>query len=227
MIASSEEIPFIKSVQSFLIDLAKNNSRTWFSDHKTRYERDLKEAGSTLCAEINKRLEATRSEPHAFKVYRLHRDLRFSKDKTPFNTHFRASFGPLIGQEIDALWHFSIEPKLTRFGAGRVMFSKTDLAVFRQKVAAGSGRSLETLVSELQQQGLRVSVPELKRLPPTFSTAVEHAALLRRKSLTVWRDVPDFHKRTNAEFFRSFDEFIAQAHPLIDWLSITSGKDNA
>src|ERR1700704_3651614 len=79
----------------FLVDLADNNSRDWFQPRKGEYERLLKEPMERLCvaldAEFRRRDIPLRADP-AKSPFRIYRDVRFSKDKSPYKTQVAASF---------------------------------------------------------------------------------------------------------------------------------------
>jgi uncharacterized protein (TIGR02453 family) len=78
----------------FLAELSKNNNRDWFNSHKDRYieARDNVIAfAETLLVELNKH-DHIETPSGKKSVYRIYKDVRFAKDKTPYNTHWSASF---------------------------------------------------------------------------------------------------------------------------------------
>lgn len=75
---------------TFLKDLKKNNTREWMADHKSRYQ-DSEKVLKDLYATIKTGLNET-DEIEKLKIFRINRDIRFSKDKTPYNVHRSASF---------------------------------------------------------------------------------------------------------------------------------------
>jgi uncharacterized protein (TIGR02453 family) len=83
----------------FLVDLAENNDRAWFQPRKAEYERLLKEPLGRMIAALADRLEARGvpilADPKK-APFRIYRDTRFSKDKSPYKTHLGASF-PWVG----------------------------------------------------------------------------------------------------------------------------------
>ena len=79
-----------KSNLSFLNKLNKNNNRDWMTEHKKEYqsnEKILKQFYSSVEASLN-----ITDEISKLKVFRINRDLRFSKNKTPYNIHRSVSF---------------------------------------------------------------------------------------------------------------------------------------
>ena len=75
-----------KDLFSFFSDLQQNNNRDWFMEHKPRFkslETQVKSFGELLKDQLNQHDHIDR-----FKLFRIYRDVRFSKDKTPYKTHF-------------------------------------------------------------------------------------------------------------------------------------------
>src|SRR5512135_470225 len=86
---------FTREAIQFLADLAANNERSWFQPRKADYERLLKEPMELLCAALAERFAERRipllADPKR-SPFRIYRDTRFSKDKSPYKTHVAASF---------------------------------------------------------------------------------------------------------------------------------------
>src|SRR6478672_9689367 len=86
---------FSRAAIDFLAELAMNNDRAWFQPRKADYERLLKEPLQALCVAVAARFESRgvplQSDPLR-SPFRIYRDTRFSKDKSPYKTHVSASF---------------------------------------------------------------------------------------------------------------------------------------
>lgn len=81
---------FSNNVLEFFIKLEKNNNRAWFNDHKKEFkaiESEVKKCYSTLF-----NMMKTHDEVDQFKMFRIYRDVRFSKNKLPYKTHFGGTF---------------------------------------------------------------------------------------------------------------------------------------
>ena len=79
-----------KSALEFFKKLKQNNNREWFTDHKKEFksiEAEVKEIYNAVFESLN-----AHDEVDKLKMFRIYRDVRFSKDKTPFKTHFGGSF---------------------------------------------------------------------------------------------------------------------------------------
>lgn len=211
------DVPFLSCAQEFLRQLDANNSKAWFSSNRELYECSLKDPGNRFCESVCACLAERLSAPCDFKVFRIHRDLRFSKDKTPYNTHFRASFGPITEESFNALWHLNIEPKKASFGVGKVSFSKLELASYRQAVISDHGTKLSDILSVLNAKGYRVSDLELKRAPKGFPALPGDESLLLRKSISVWGDIDD-QSLDDPSLAGAFAEFVSTSMALSTWL---------
>ena len=87
------ERAFSPKLFSFLRDLAANNTREWFAENKSRYQEDVQEPAMEFIAAFAPHLERISpnfradARPVGGSLFRIHRDIRFSKDKTPYKTH--------------------------------------------------------------------------------------------------------------------------------------------
>ncbi|CAN5839296.1 DUF2461 domain-containing protein [soil metagenome] len=95
---------FDPAALQFLADLADNNSRDWFKPRKADYDRLVKAPMEALCVALAERFGALdlplRADP-AKSLFRIYRDTRFSKDKTPYKTWQGASF-PWVGERSES-----------------------------------------------------------------------------------------------------------------------------
>lgn len=188
----------------FLTDLRSNNDRAWFTAQKARYERACKAPSQAFMAAIRPELEALAGVALSAKLFRIHRDVRFSKDKSPYNTHIHIGLQPLERGSRRGGFYFGIDPDGASLGVGGFEFDGADLVRYREAVdSADSGGALARLLSGLEA---RVPDPELKRAPAPYPQDHPRAELLRRKSLNVWRDVksdlasPDLADAVTAHF---------------------------
>lgn len=172
----------------FLRDLRDNNSRDWFiannADYQAGYKIPARHFSETMATE----LETMTGLPHTTKIFRINRDLRFTEDRRPYNTHLHILFTPCDLPGAPA-WFFGLDPERLSLGAGNMGFDKTALDHFRQRVVSDPVIG-STLVS-MRNDGIRISEPELKRVPGGFPADHSRADLLRHKSLHGWVDHPD------------------------------------
>ncbi|WP_372573317.1 TIGR02453 family protein [Ruegeria jejuensis] len=177
----------IPDARRFLSELADNNTREWFLDRRPSYEEKLK-APATALLDI---IAADLGPGTETKLFRPHRDVRFSKDKTPYHTHLHMLWSlPTDSKPRPALF-FGIGLDYVSVGVGVMGFDKTALPVWRAAVDGDLGADLQAELDRLSSSGMRVGEPELKRVPAPYDKDHSHGALLRRKSLSVWYDLEE------------------------------------
>ncbi|TMC10724.1 MAG: DUF2461 domain-containing protein [Chloroflexi bacterium] len=163
--------------QRFFIGLELDNSKKYFEANRRTYEDSVKGPMAAL-------LESLEPDFGPGKVFRANRDIRFSKDKSPYKTNIAADVG--MGAKGGYL---SLDARGFTVATGRYMMSSEEIAKFRKKVAAdGSGAKLAAIVSRLEKSGYDIGGEELKRVPPPWPQDHPRAELLRRKSLYVWKN---------------------------------------
>ncbi|MDO7837190.1 DUF2461 domain-containing protein [Sphingobium sp. HBC34] len=173
----------------FLADLRANNDRDWFARHKNQYELSLKQPGEAFAAAMANELASRRGTPHDYRIFRIHRDVRFSRDKAPFNAHLHISFSSAGGCKDGApVWMFGLDHDGLTLGAGIFAFSAHQLERWRDLCAAPAGERMIAKLGTIARDGIRLSEPELKRVPAPYPADHPRGAELRRKGLTAWID---------------------------------------
>jgi uncharacterized protein (TIGR02453 family) len=192
---------FSPDAMQFLVDLAFNNERPWFQAHKADYERLLKEPLEALCidlaAELAKKGVPLRADPKS-SPFRIYRDTRFSKDKTPYKTHLAASF-PWVGDgaatsEGESQRHgggyFHLSPEGSYMGGGMWHPEPARLAAFRKAV----DEDPDAVLGALEDPTFRARFEPVhgdtyKRIPSGYPPDHPHADLLRLKDVTFGREI--------------------------------------
>ncbi len=210
---------FPKETILFLKKLKANNSRDWFHANKKTYEQVLKQPAHDFCTTFSQRLLLLTGIEHEHKIFRINRDIRFSKDKTPYNTHLHISFFPMQNTSLKPGWHFSLETQRMIFGTGIFALEKDQLDILRHHIAGRGGKQLSSITSMLQSQNIRISEPELKRVPKPFAPNHQHANLLRHKSYSAWVDFDDPQIATQSTFIDTLIDAVEMLQPLNNWLA--------
>ena len=133
------------SVFSFLKDIKANNNREWFTEHKPRYQEQhgiFKSFYEALVAEMGEH-----DEIEAHKVYRIYRDVRFSKDKTPYKVNFSGSMSRATKWKRGG-YYFHIEPGNCFAGGGFWGPNSADLKRIRTEIAADDQPLREILAAK-------------------------------------------------------------------------------
>jgi uncharacterized protein (TIGR02453 family) len=202
----------------FLQSLQKNNSREWFNNHKKNYETFLKKPAADFCEAMSAELEAHTGTAVKSKIFRIHRDVRFSKDKTPYNCHLHISFIAESDSPAPPAWFFGLETDRVFLGAGIFAFDKEQLNNYREKVAYDPA-SLPAVLQPLLDAGYSQSEPELKRVPSDYDKEHVNAELLRRKGLTVWRSFDGAELATDQKIVERCMQSFTELQPLVTWLA--------
>src|SRR5213596_3711345 len=132
-------VAFPKEGLQFLRSLKRNNNREWFQKHKSIYETQVKQPMESLiefmATEFQRFAPEMVASPKA-SAYRIHRDTRFSKDKSPYKTHVAAVFPRSgLGKHEGAAFYLHIDPAELLIGGGLYMPLPEDLNAMRSHIA--------------------------------------------------------------------------------------------
>ena len=178
---------------TFLGDLALNNSTIWFNSHRQTYEEALLEPARHLVAEVGAQLQARRPSIRfdtrangAGSLTRIHRDIRFSADKSPFHAHLSGLFweGAVKKNEAPA-FGFRIMPEGIGVLAGMFHFPDSFTPEYRRAVADnGSGPDLEAVLAEIRTAGpYAIGGERYARVPAGYDATHPRAELLKQRGL--------------------------------------------
>lgn len=193
---------FRPQATTFLRKLARNNRKEWFEEHREDYEREVKGPLAALVEEVDARLAVVAPEivgDRKRSIFRIHRDVRFSKDKSPYKTHAACWFyhrdaGHAVGSEAahgGAGFYFHMEPDRTICGGGIWMPPRPAVNRIRDAIAEDH----EELERILTNSAFRKRFGEmddeamLSRMPRGFAPDHPAAKLLRYQSFTVGRSL--------------------------------------
>jgi uncharacterized protein (TIGR02453 family) len=179
----------------FLADLASNNDRAWFQPRKADYERLLKEPLEALCTALAERFVAKgiplRADP-ARSPFRIYRDVRFSKDKSPYKGNVGASFPWAGGEEGPGGGYFHVAPGEVFVGGGMWHPEPARLNAFRRLVDTDPGR-VHAVIGAPSFVGTfgQVSGEALTRVPKGYRADHPDAELLKLKGVVFMRRLSD------------------------------------
>ncbi len=216
---------------AFLRGLARHNRKPWFEAHRDDYERHVKQPMADLVEEMDLRLAALAPEivgDPKRSVFRIHRDVRFSADKSPYKTHaacwfFHGDGTSKVGREAHgggAGFYFHLEPGRSLVGGGCWMPPRPALQKFRAAIAADA-RGFERIVTAPALRRKMDGLDEeslLKRVPRGFDADHPAARWLRFQSFTVGRSLTDAQV-TGARLTTILAEDFATMLPLVRWLN--------
>lgn len=208
----------------FMRDLERNNAKPWFEAHRTAYEDDLLEPSMAFIEAIGPLLArfspGVRAEPKiGGSMMRIHRDIRFSKDKRPYKDHLDMTFKVGPSKASPGYW-FRLTPKELTLGAGMHMLDKPQLERYRAAVdAADSGGELAAIVKKQARAGYDLGGEHYKRVPAGFEADHPREALLRHAGVYVGTSMKVPGEARTARFPAFCAARYKKMAPLMDWLS--------
>lgn len=210
----------------FLSKLSRNNNREWFENHRDDYKEMLLEPAQEFVVEMGEKLQSIRPNIIALpkidkSIFRLHRDVRFSKDKLPYKTNLGIIFWEGDDKKLESSgFYFHIEPKYFFLGGGTYMFSDQMLKVYREALADKiAGDQIAKAVKKVAKIGYSIGGENFKRLPKGFDADFPHAELLLHNGLYCFyesKDVGQLKPKTIIDY--SFKHFKAML-PIHSWLA--------
>jgi uncharacterized protein (TIGR02453 family) len=182
---------FEKSTFKYLQELQLNNNRDWFADEKETYlkaQLNAKDVFGAIHLKLQKHDEIEKS-----KMMRIYRDVRFSKDKTPYKVHFANSYARL-GKDLRGGYFLRIRPGASFLAGGFWDPSKDDLFRIRKEIELDASEIKEVLQNENYKKyfgGKFESFSELKTAPRGFDKEHPDIELLRKKGFIASRSFTD------------------------------------
>jgi uncharacterized protein (TIGR02453 family) len=182
---------FEKSTFKYLQALEANNNRDWFAAEKETYlkaQQNAKEVFADIHLKLQKQDEIEKS-----KMMRIYRDVRFSKDKTPYKVHFANSYARL-GKDLRGGYFLRIRPGASFLAGGFWEPSKEDLFRIRKEIELDASEIKEVLKEKNFKKyfgGKFESFSELKTAPRGFDKEHLDVALLRKKGFIASRSFTD------------------------------------
>jgi uncharacterized protein (TIGR02453 family) len=193
----------------FFEELECHNDRGWWTAQQTRWTRSVKEPMEALC-------EALAEEFGVAKVFRPHRDVRFSADKSPYKIHQ----GAVVATSPGAGYYVQVSGGGLMTGAGWYQPAPAQLAAFRESVLdEKSGAALATIVGDLTGAGVLIGGDQLKTSPRGVDPGHPRIALLRHRSMLASRDhgTPDWLE--TAEVVDRVGADWCAYRPLLGWFA--------
>ena len=213
----------------FLSDLAANNHREWFLANKPRYETDVKEPALRFITDFSTPLEAISphfvADPRANggSLFRIYRDTRFSKDKTPYKTHAGIQFRHEAGRDAHAPgFYLHIQPGHCFVGCGSWRPGGDALRQIRASIDEDPDAWKRASRDARFRDALELSGDSLIRAPQGFS--VDHPLIedLRRKDFIAVTQLSEEDLMSD-DFLDRFADLCRAAAPFQRWLCQATG----
>lgn len=208
---------FNKKSLNFLKTLKENNNREWFAEHKSQFKIAQDDA-KIFYGAVQTNLEK-HDEIEKFKLFRIYRDVRFSKDKTPYQPHFAGSFSRL-GVELRGGYYLRIRPGESFMAGGFWAPNKEDLYRIRKEIEIDASEIRAVLKEEdfVNYFNGKFEGEELKSAPRGFDKNHTDIDLLRKKGFVAVRHFTD-EEVLSKTFIDELDKSYKALRPFFDLFS--------
>lgn len=205
-----------KQALDFLKKLKENNTREWFAEHKQEFkshEADIKGFYAGLMENLEKH-----DKIEKMKMFRIYRDVRFSKDKTPYKSHFSGSFAR-AGAQLRGGYFVQIKPGESFIATGFWEPNKEDLLRIRKEFEVDStemrkiinAKSFKKIWGELVGDALKTA-------PKGFDKEDPNIDLIRRKQYIFVRNFSD-KEILSKDFAKEVGASFKAIRPYFDFMS--------
>ena len=206
-----------KSALDFFKKLQKNNNREWFTEHKPEFkaiEAEVKLVYNDIYNRLN-----SHDEIDKLKLFRIYRDVRFSKDKTPYKTHFGGSFHRKK-PELRGGYYLHIAPNNESFLAtGFWQPNPADLLRMRKEFEMDSDEMREIITNEtFKSTWGELEGDEVKTAPKGFNKADKNIDLIKKKQYIFTQKFSD-KEVLSKDFLDTVEVSFKAIRPYFDYMS--------
>ena len=206
-----------KSSNAFLKALAKNNNREWFAENKPEFK--VYEAAAKLYFQaVLEKLNIT-DDIEAYKMMRIYRDVRFSKDKTPYKARFAGSF-KRSSERLRGGYFLNLEPGNCVVGGGFYGPNPADLLRIRKEFELDASEINEILSDKNFKKVFPNGIQGdgVKTAPKGFDKSNEAIELIRKKQFYVMKSFTDA-EMTSDKFVDEVVKVFVTLRPFFDYMS--------
>jgi uncharacterized protein (TIGR02453 family) len=183
-----------KETLQFLKDLEENNDREWFNNNKDKYisaNENFVQFVQSLIDEVAKFDKSVAGLDAKNSVFRIYRDIRFSKDKSPYKTHFGAT---LLGKSNlcgNAGYYLHLQPGNSFLAGGVHMTEPKHLKAIREEIS-GNARAFLKIIGDKQfKSNFTIEGEQLTKVPQGYDKADPMGDYLKYKELMICHEVDD------------------------------------
>ena len=218
---------FPRETSAFLDGLTKNNSKVWFDAHRTDYEEHYLGPAKAFVASMQDQFSGfapgITADPRVNgSIFRINRDIRFSKDKTPYKNHLDIWFYEGADRKAGfSGFFFRMFAGSVILGAGIHGFEKEALQRYREAVDQGkSGKALESLAVKMGRGGYELGGEHYKKVPREFDSDHRRGHLLKHNALYAHIEVPLPAEARTPAFSAWCGAHFKNIQPLHKWLLV-------
>ncbi|MEA3373439.1 MAG: DUF2461 domain-containing protein [Campylobacterota bacterium] len=217
-------ICFPKESLDFLARIRRNNTKEWFEAHRDEYEKLILEPSRAIAVEMGEHLQALVPTINAVpkingSLFRIYRDIRFSKDKTPIKSRIGMIFWQGRGKRMQSsCFYLHFSPDDLFFAVGIRGFSKETLAAYRSYIKDDKHRAeLYEILEEMKAKGYEIPEAKYKRLPREFDKSMTYPELALYDSMYAYKVVAP-QRIHNEDFIDEAYQIYEGLLPLQQWV---------
>ena len=205
-----------KELFLFLKDLEKNNNRPWFEENKTRFKA-LESSYKAFFSAVMHNLKL-HDDIEKMKMFRIYRDVRFSKDKTPYKSHIAGSF-TRAGAKLRGGYYIHIKPGGSFIATGFWEPNKDDLLRIRKELELDADDFRKVInAKKFKDIWGELVGDEVKTAPKGFDKEHPNIDLIKKKQFIFVRNFSDKEVLSN-DFAKMIDDSFKAIHPYFDLMS--------
>jgi len=221
---------FTPDLFRFLAELAARNERAWFEAHKARYRSAIQEPLLRFIADFAPELKkisphfVADPRPQGGSMFRIHRDVRFSADKSPYKTHAAAQFRHRAAKDVHAPgFYLHLEPGGCLIGVGIWHPDGPTLAAIRAALVADPAEWRQVTGDRAFARAFTLGGDALKRRPQGFDPAHPLIEDLKRKDFVAMAPLSE-EQAMAADFLAHFTAACRAAAPFMRYLATAIGQ---
>ena len=190
------------------------------------YNSEFLEPAVNFVVAMGEKLRSISPEIHAVpkidkSIFRIHRDVRFSKNKEPYKTNMGLYFWEGTGKKMEGSgYYFHLEPKKFGVGGGMYVFSKEHLKKFRDTVSDPiKGKELDLIVKKITKKGVySVNGKNYKKTPRGYDPDSKYSDYLLHDGIYAWYDGKNLSELSGENSIKLVYNMFRDMSPLHNWL---------
>ncbi len=201
---------------SFLKKLKLNNNRDWFNDNKDEFK-DIQSGVKTFAQDVNDSLNVS-DNIEKFKIFRIYRDLRFSKDKTPYKKNIGMAFHR-AKPELRGGYYLEISADQSFIAVGFWNPNKEDLLRIRKEIEI-DGQEFKRIINQKLIKDIwgDIKGEEVKTSPKGFKSEHEYIDLIKKKQFIFIKNLKE-EEILDKNFQKQLISYFVSIRPFFDYMS--------
>jgi uncharacterized protein (TIGR02453 family) len=211
-----------KTTLKFLKDLEANNNRDWFQPNKKAFDAaqdNFIAFTGYLIGEAGKFDDAIAAIDPKSCVFRIYRDVRFSKDKSPYKTNLGAYISPGGRKSMQPGYYFHVQPRRSFIAAGKHMPDGQEMLKIRNAITNNTAEFLKIIEKKsFKERFGEMRGDRLKSAPKGFDASHKALEYLKLKEFMGFAELHDDKFLTSEEFPKHLVKIMKEVYPLVAFL---------